>query len=71
MLGDLWYDTYWYEVFPAIMAEDGESSDAAQGPIINEMLCFIMNKWGIIDVEVLTRLSVSSIMTRKSRFQMI
>ena len=60
MLGVLWYESYWYEVFPTIMAEDGESSDAAQGPIINEVLCFIMNKWGMIDVEVLTRLSVST-----------
>ena len=60
MLGVLWYESYWYEVFPTIMAEDGESSDAAQGPIINKVLCFIMNKWGMIDVEVLTRLSVST-----------
>ena len=43
-----------------IHEKDGESSDAAQGPIINEVLCFIMNKWGMIDVEVLTRLSVST-----------
>ena len=38
------------------MSEIAESDSRPQGPIINEVLCFIMNKWGCIDVDVLTRL---------------
>ena len=40
-------------------AEDVQSSDT-QGPIINGVLCFIMNKWGLIDIDVLTRLCVTT-----------
>ena len=41
------------------MPEDTESDNGAEGPIINEVLCFIMNKWGCIDVDVLTRLCLN------------
>ena len=38
------------------MAHANVDNDGAHGPIINEVLCFIMNKWGHIDLDTLTKL---------------
>ena len=42
------------------MAEVAEKENEPQGPIINEVMCFIINKWGNIDIDVLTRLCLST-----------
>ena len=38
------------------MAHSDDDKDGPHGPIIDELLCFMSNKWGNIDVDTLIRL---------------
>lgn len=42
------------------MAEGTYIENGSHGPIIDELLCFILHKWGHIDVNTLTKLCVDS-----------